>query len=176
MKVNIILAFVVLLLLSMVLSSCYSSRKAKGEFGRAVTAYPEIGATFCAITYPAKDSLIKGNSTVTYDTLYGAGTIEYDTVYSRSKDTVYITKYIQGNTIREVVRLTDTVVRVDMAALTSCRLEQGKIVDLLTDKTAEELKQRKLAKKRFWIITGMGAAMALGLFVAIRRKIVKRMV
>lgn len=173
MKHNIIWGAVVLILILFVLSlcSCYTPRKAKGDFGKAVTAYPEIGATFCAITYPAKDSLIKGDSIVTYDTLWGEGEIHFDTIYSRSKDTVYITKFIHGNIIRETIRTTDTVRVVDMAALTSCRLEQGKIVDLLTDKTAEVSALRKLAKKRFWVIAGMGAAIGLWLFLFIRRKI-----
>lgn len=172
MRHNIIFGFFVLILILFVLSlcSCSPSRrlnKAKGEFGRAVTSFPEIGAEYCAITYPVKT--IHGKDSITVDTLWGSGETVFDTVYSHSKDTVYVTRFIRGNTIRETITRIDTV--VNTAEIAACRLQQGKIVDLLTDKTAEELKWRKKAKNRFWVIAGMGGAIGLWLFLFIRKKI-----
>jgi len=173
MRHNLIFAAFVLILLLFVLSlcSCYSLRKAKGEFGKAVTAHPEIGAEYCAITYPVKEVIIQGKDSITVDTLWGAGETQFDTVYSHSKDTVYITKFIRGNTIRETIIRTDTVYKVNTAEIAACRLQQGKIVDILTDKTAEAKKFKD--GRNMWrkIAIGLMAAIGLWLFLFIRRKI-----
>lgn len=162
------------LLLLILLSGCYTRQKATNQFSRAAVAYPELPAGYCARTYPPKDSLIKGDSVVTFDTIYTGGETVFDTV--RVADTIRIVKTIQlpGTRIIERVYKTDTIVKINTAALDLCSIERGRALALAEDKTAEAAKWRALAKKRFWIITGMGAAMALGLFLALRRKVVNK--
>ena len=77
----------------------------------------------------------------------------------------------------------DTVYKESSSALKACSLEREAVLGMLADvnkkldiKTAEVSAVRKLARKRFWIIAAMGGSMALGLFVAIRRKIVKKVI
>ena len=162
-------------LLAILLSGCYSQRKAQNQFAKAVAYTPELAATYCALTFPIKEKIIKGKDSVIVDTLWGEGETITRTLVERVRDTVYITKYIQGNTIRETIVRTDTVVKENTAALAAARLELGKALTIATDKTNEATKWRKIAKKRFWVIAGMGAAMALGIFAMIRRKIVKKL-
>lgn len=161
-------------LVAVLLSSCYSKRKATSQFSRAAVAYPELPADYCAKTYPVKDSLIKGDTIVVTDTIYTGGNVSFDTTIVM--DTKYITKTIQlpGTKIIERIYKTDTVFRENKAALDLCAIERRNALQLATDKTKEADKWRKIAKKRFWIILAMGASMALGIFAMVRRKVVKK--
>lgn len=42
------------LLIILLLSSCYTARKAKSDFSRATLAYPQLGAEFCKGRYPVR--------------------------------------------------------------------------------------------------------------------------
>jgi len=163
------------LILLILLSGCYSRKVATKQHGRAVSTYPDLAADYCARIYPAKDSLIKGDSIVVTDTIYTGGLTSFDTTIIM--DTKYITKTIQlpGTKIIERIFKTDTVVRVDKAALDLCSIERGKALTIATDKTKEADKWRKIAKKRFWIILGMGAGIALGIVALIRKKVVRKL-
>lgn len=154
-------------------SSCYTRKKATTQYGRAVATFPEIAADYCARTYPPKDSLIKGDTVTTTDTIYTGGNVSFDTTIVM--DTKYITKTIQlpGTKIIERITVHDTIVRVSTAAVDLCAIERRNAIMLATDKTKESDKWRKIAKKRFWIILGMGAVMSLGIFALIKRKIAK---
>lgn len=66
----------------------------------------------------------------------------------------------------------DTI--IDRAALDLCGIERGRAIAISTEKTKEADKWRKIARKRFWVILGMGAGMALGVFLLVRRKLVKK--
>jgi hypothetical protein len=60
------------------------------------------------------------------------------------------------------------------ARVRECEIIRDKAVLLAEDYKKEAAEWKAKAKKRFWVIAGMGAAMALGLFLAIRRKVVKQ--
>lgn len=166
------------LLLLFVATGCYTKQKATSQFGKAAAAYPELPADYCARTYPSStDTVVKGVTTTVFDTIYTGGETLFDTVVVM--DTKYITKTIQlpGTKVIERTVRVDTVEKVStklLAALDLCSIERGKAITLATDKTKEADKWKRIAKRRFWIIAGMGAAMALGLFVALRRKVVKK--
>lgn len=214
MRHNIIFGLFVLILILFVLSlcGCYSERKAKGQFGKAVTAYPTIAANYCSLTFPERvvtDSTAYKKSLAVIDSL--ANSLKQDSLISQEErerlsneierirnsiiepencdslsEAIYrlaAKEQRRGNILEEknkqlikaansIKPIHDTVESTHLqAALASCRLEQGKIVDLLTDKTAEVKEWRKKAKNRFWVIAGMGGAIGLWLFLFIRRKI-----
>ena len=50
----IVLLYVALMVWCCTMSGCYTPNKAKGQFGKAVSSYPIIGAEFCALTYPVR--------------------------------------------------------------------------------------------------------------------------
>lgn len=149
-------------------TGCYSANKARTQFAKAVTHSPELAATYCAITYPVKERVIQGRDSIRTDTLYGT---QYVTDTVRSKDTVYITKYFQGSTIRETIIRTDTILKENTAAVEAERLNNKTLTGVLGDTTGERDKWRKIAKKRFWIIAGLGFAMALGIFLKLKKVI-----
>ena len=162
------------LFLLVLLSGCYGLKKATVQHGKAVATYPELGADYCARIYPSKDSIIKGDSIITFDTLWQDGEIHFDTIYSRLRDTVFITQFTPGKTVFQTIWAVDTIFQTNTAALDLCSIERGKAITLLEAKTAESDKWKKIAKKRFWIILAMGAGIALGIFVAFRKKLIKQ--
>lgn len=161
----------VIIICSILLVGCYSQRKATSQFAKASIAYPEILAKTCATTYPVKtDTIVKGVTQIKLDTLY-MGDTYYDTVYSFHRDTVFITKYLPGKTIIQTNFRTDTVYKENTAALDLCAINRDKAIGLLDIKTKEYDKWRAIAKKRFFIILGMGLIIALGLFGFVRKKL-----
>jgi hypothetical protein len=169
----IVLIVIVVLMLVALLSGCYSQRKAKSQFAKAATAYPEIPADYCARIYPSKDSLIKGDTVATFDTIYTGGETVFDTV--RVGDTIRIIKTVQlpGTKIIERYFVHDTLQVVNTAEIDLCRIEMHKAINLATDYKKKYEKWEAIAKKRFWIIAGMGFVIALGLFGFLRKKLTK---
>ena len=146
----------VLILLPLILAGCYSQRKAKSQFSKAATAYPELPADYCARTYPPKEKVVKGADSLIFDTIYTPGETITETYYNQ--DTVYYhTKEIlPGQVISRTQLRVDTIYTENRAALDLCSIERGKAISLLQDKTKEAAKWKRRAVTRFWIITGMG--------------------
>ncbi len=153
----------------LLLTSCgYPYRKAQAQFGRAAATFPELPAGYCARVYPPKDSLIKGDTVTTYDTLWGEG--HTDTLYSFHRDTVRLIIYKPGQTIVQTVRVTDTLRVVNTAAVDACRIDNTRLVRLQAEDRLTADKWRAIARKRFWIILGLGAGIVLGIFLIVRKK------
>jgi hypothetical protein len=166
-----ILAVILLFILSL-LSSCYTERKARGQFSRAAVGYPIIAAEYCAMTYPPKDTVITGQTVTQTDTLWADSSVVIrDTI--RNRDTVYIhtVERLPGQVITRTVLRTDTVFKTNTAAVDACNIALRAAV--LSEQTLrkERDKWRAIARKRWWIIFGMGAVITLGLFGFIRKKL-----
>ena len=197
--------------------------KARINFGRAVTSFPEIGAIYCALTYPVKDSSVKGDSAeykksrMAFDSLYNSAK-EDSVIYQQEIDRlvgevnrvrstmadsqncdslseaiyrIAAAEKMKSNKLQEVNRrlllavenikpIHDTLFKESSSRLKACELEREAVLGMVADrekkldaKTAEAAKWRKTAKNRFWTIAAMSTAMLLGLFVAVRKKIVK---
>jgi hypothetical protein len=160
----------------LLLTGCYTRKKATTQFGRAAITYPELPAEYCARTYPTKDSVIKGKDIIHVDTLWGEGEviIKSDTIKARDTIFIRVTRELPGKVIERTFTRTDTVFQTNTAAVDLCAIERRNAIALATDKTKEADKWRKIAKKRFWIILGMGTVMALGIFAIIKKKIAKK--
>lgn len=174
---------VILLLLTVAnLVGCYSASKAKAQFSRAVIHSPEILAQACIDKYPAKDSLIKGDTVqiISTDTLWGLGETRVDTIFQAGKPyEVTRTIIVPGKTIIETRLRVDTVEKESvrlLAALDLANINLTRSLALSDEKTKEADKWKRIAKKRFWVILGMGAAMALGIFAMVRRKVAKKII
>lgn len=154
------------LVILLIFPSCYSAKK---QFAKAVTHSPEIAADYCARTYPPEVK-VKSDTVTTFDTIYTGGQVLFDTVVVQ--DVKYITKTVQlpGTHVIERQVIHDTVTMINTAALDLARIELGKAITLATDKTEEAEGWKKKAKIRFWIILGLGAVMAVGLFLKLRNK------
>lgn len=139
-----------------VLTGCYGPKKAREQHARAVVAYPELGADYCARTYPPDTTFLPGDTLITFDTIHVGGSVHFDTVYSSRRDTVYITRYVQGqHTIeRQVIR--DTIRQVDGAALDAANIERKRVTDLLAGETSDRKKFQKRAKNYLWVLIAIG--------------------
>lgn len=175
-SIQVIIVGIITYCLLILLCGCYTRNKAQQQFARSTVTYPEIAADYCGRTYPVRDSFIRGKDVMKTDTLWGDGEtiVLRDTI--RSRDTVFIkiTNQLPGKVIERTYYRTDTIKIENTAALDLSRIEMNKAINLASDKTIEADKWRKIAKKRFWIILGMGAVMALGIFALIKRKMVNR--
>ena len=160
-----------LILFATFLGGCYSQRKAKTQFSRAAVAFPELPAQYCSTTYPVKEKVIKGADSLIFDTIYTDGETITETVYHLDTVFVYTKEILPGQVINRTQLRVDTIYQENTAALGLCSIERGKAISLLQDKTKEADKWRRIAKKRFWIIAGMGAVMLLGLLAMIRKKV-----
>lgn len=174
--VKVIAVGIITYALLFLLTGCYSSQKARKQFGRATVTYPEIPAEYCARTYPPKDTIIQGKDIVKTDTLWGEGETVFIRDTIRNRDTVFIktVERLPGQVITRTVFRTDTVYQENRAALDLANINLTRSLALSDEKTKLADKWRKIAKKRFWIILGMGAVMALGIFAMIKKKVAKK--
>lgn len=163
------------LLLILLLSSCYSERKAKNQFSKAAIAYPKIPAEFCADEFPVKDSVIK-DTVITTDTLYIEGLA--DTVMIQDFDTVRITitKTLPAKVITNTVHIRDTIIKTNTAEIAACEIDKSKLTGLLVSKTDEADKYKVQAKRRgqfMWSLIAILIAY-IGLKIYLRtKKIIK---
>lgn len=143
------------------LVSCYSQKKATQQFGKAAATYPIIPAQYCAITYPPKTTVLKGDTVTLIDTLQMAGNVITDTLVSLDTIRITTTKTLPGQTITKTVHVTDTISIENTAQLKVCELERGKTLDLLGDaNTKLDVSQGK-AKKRSIIMWSLIAAIVI---------------
>lgn len=165
--------FFVLLTSAVLFSGCYSLNKAKSQFGRATVAFPELPADYCARTYPPKIEAVKGKDSVRVDTLWGAGELVVIRDTLRSRDTIWIktVERLPGQVITKTVLRTDTIYQENRAALDLCGIERGKAIMAADREHGQATKWRAIARKRFWIIAGMGFVIALGVFGFLRKKL-----
>ena len=138
----------------LLLSSCMTTQKALDY----LKDKKEL-AQICADEYPVKETFIKGDSVVQYDTLWGQG--DTDTLYQSVKDTVFVTvtKTLPAKVITKVVSRTDTVVKENTALVKALQQrEQDYIYAAKKDKeqietlTGEVNEWKGKAKKRWWFM------------------------
>lgn len=175
--IKIITVGCVIYILMALLTSCYTRSKAQKSFARATVTYPEIAADYCSRTYPPRDSLIHGRDIIHVDTLWGEGEtiVKNDTL--RTRDTIYIrtTRELPGRVIERTLVRTDTIRVTNTAEVDKWVITARDAVSVSVDKTKEASYWRKIAKKRFWIILGLGAAIAIGVVAMIRKKVVGKL-
>lgn len=136
----------------LLLTSCYNQRKATTQHAKAVTAYPKIGADYCASTFPVKDTIIR-DTTRTVDTLIVDGLTTTDTVIWM--DTVRITtvKTLPSKIITNTVYIRDTIIRQNTAALKACEIDKNVTIGLLKQQTDEAVKYKGQARTRgLWLL------------------------
>lgn len=164
----LLLSLIVGFLLLCWLTSCYTRGKAQQQFGKSVSAFPEIGSSFCAITYPPRQ-VFTSDTVLSSDTLIFAGETFVDTI--KVKDTVRITKTVQmpGKQVTHKLIIHDTITVVNTAELKNCDIERGKAIALLIDKTSEAARFKKLRNKWRLIAFGCFGVIGLGLFFKLRK-------
>ena len=176
-KENILITFAIIVLIAWVLIalfSCNTERRAQKKDEKAVQRLlaRDKMDDYCADLFPVKDSLIKGDSVVIFDSLYLPGENTTDTLIEKDTVRITITKTLPSKTIIKTVYKTDTIIRQDNAALNALRDDNRKLVDLLAAETAESKKQKGRANKfLLWFLIAVGAG-AMYIFLKFK-KIIK---
>jgi len=131
----------------------------------------------CAANFPVQEKFIKGDSVILVDTLWG---MEYDTVIRVAKDTVYIIRTQPGKTITKTIRITDTVIKRDIAKESALSDERDKYIHELSISKAlvtvlnseiNEMKEANRGKVRipwWWLVI-----LAVVVFAGARFKFIK---
>jgi PBP1b-binding outer membrane lipoprotein LpoB len=145
------------LLLAMIVfffTNCYNQKKAQQQFAKAAINYPKIPADYCALNFPVRDSIIRGDTVTTLDTMY-IDQIRTDTLMNELNDTVYIVTTLPAKIVTKIISRTDTVFKENTANLKSCQLDNSNLIQLLRNKTSELDNWKGKAQKRGWIMWGL---------------------
>tara|TARA_R110000868_G_scaffold229616_1_gene482716 strand:+ start:507 stop:1037 length:531 start_codon:yes stop_codon:yes gene_type:complete len=133
------------------LFSCYGPKLAQKQFGRAAASFPEIGADYCARTFPpVPGETIPGKDSIIIDTIYFDQAA--DTLTTTRNDTTIRTILLTGPRITTTIRRTDTIRMENRAAWYLCDQDRRKAIQVATDQRAAADRWRGLARNRFWII------------------------
>lgn len=155
------------LLIITALTSCSAAKRTakKIEKAKAVAiANPGAFAGICAVLFPVRDSLIKGDTVTIIDTITNIELVP-DTVVVG--DTVRITKTLPARTIIKTITITDTVVRRDRAAEVALEVQLKESNDRGMELSRENDELRKFRDSMrgkvhipWWVLAIIGVALA----------------
>ena len=165
-----------ILFLLIILTGCATQKKADKFYAK----HPELLALKCATTYPVKDSIIKGDSVILFDTLWETFT---DTLISEPQ--VIIETKIVPKTVTKWVTIRDTIIRENTARVAVLGSQIAKLneanrnlVELNADLSQKLVRisderdtfkhERNNARLLNWILI---LAIGLGIGLAIRKKL-----
>ena len=152
------------LLFLLLLSSCVTPKKAVDVLSRPKNE--PVLSELCAYRYPVRDSIIRGDSVIRFDTLWETYT---DTLISEPQ-VITETKIVPKSVTKWVTR-TDTIVRENTAKvsvlgsqienLKGVNLKQSEMIGSLTTQRDDFKKARDKWKLRFFLLLfGVGLAYA----------------
>ena len=166
---------VVTVVLLVVFSSCMTPTKAVDVLSRPKNE--PVAAEFCATKYPVKDSIIKGDSVIKYDTLWGIVT---DTVTSDPQVLIYTDTVRVPKLVTKTITVRDTVIRENtaktavlnnqVAKLQAVNIKQSEMIGELTAQRDGYKKQRDKWKLRFFLLL-----FGVGLLYAAKVKLTKKL-
>ncbi len=153
------------ILFLLLLTSCVTPKKAVDVLSRPKNE--PVAAEFCSLKYPVRDSIIKGDSIVHFDTLWETYT---DTLISEPQ--VIIETKLVPKTVLKTVTVRDTIIRENTAKvsvlnsqienLKGVNLKQSEMIGNLTTERDNFKKARDKWKLRFFLLLfGVGLAYAL---------------
>jgi len=165
-----------ILFLLIILTGCATQKKADKFYAK----HPELLALKCATTYPVKDSIIKGDSVILFDTLWETFT---DTLISEPQ--VIIETKLVPKTVTKWVTIRDTIIRENTARVAVLGSQIAKLneanrnlVELNADLSQKLVRisderdtfkhERNNARLLNWILI---LAIGLGIGLAIRKKL-----
>ncbi len=151
------------LLIILLFASCNPLKKAQQTFD----ANKPAAAEYCADRFPVKDSLIKGDTLITTDTLYIK---EYENIVTVDTVPMPLPSVTHTRYITKTIRITDTVIRRDNAMeqvlanqVRHCNDLQIELIDKntrLSEQVDEMKSKRDKWRVRFFILLGLTIAYA----------------
>lgn len=164
--------YLVIVILSILFAGCASQRKAEKFYKK----HPVELAKKCATEFPVRDSLIKGDTIINYDTLWG---LEYrtDTLISEPQIITETKTVTVPKLVTKYVTVRDTIVRENTAKVSVLNSQIAKLFDLnrnlseknteLTQQRDEYKSQRNKARLINWILY---VVIGLSIGIWIRKK------
>jgi len=161
---NYQMKYLVIITLTILFAGCFTPKKAVDVLSRPKNE--PTAAAFCSLKYPVRDSIIKGDSVVRFDTLWETYT---DTLISEPQ--VVIETKIIPKTVTKWVTIRDTIIRENtarVAVLGSQIANLNEANRILSEKNAEISQERDGYKSErnkwkfrfFLLIFGVGLAYA----------------
>jgi hypothetical protein len=150
---------IILYSVTILIISCNPISKAVKTFN----ANPEQAALYCAVTFPVKDSIIKGDTVVINDTVTNTivDSVKVDCP-PNSEKVITITKACPpGKTITVTKVITDTVIRRDIAketVLSNALTESQTTVTKVQGQYEAMKDKRDKWRLWFWILLGAAGA------------------
>ena len=158
--------YLVIVILSILFAGCASQRKAEKFYKK----HPVELAKKCATEFPVRDSLIKGDTIINYDTLWG---LEYrtDTLISEPQIITETKTVTVPKLVTKYVTVRDTIIRENTAKVSVLNsqienlkwvnLKQSEMIGSLTTQRDDFKKARDKWKLRFFLLLfGVGLAYA----------------
>lgn len=160
----------------LILSGCVSPKKAVDVLSRPKNE-PQL-ALLCATKFPVSDSLIKGDTVVNYDTLWG---LEYrvDTLISEPQVITETKTVTVPKLVTKYVTVRDTIVRENTAKVAALNYANRELSEL-NAKTSQKLVQVSAERDTFkhernkWKLRFFLLLFGVGLAYAAKVKLTKR--
>lgn len=152
------------LLFLLLFSSCITPKKAVDVLSRPKNE--PVAAEFCATKYPVRDSIIKGDSVIRFDTLWGLVT---DTLISEPQ-VIIETKYVPKS-VTKTITVRDTIVRENTAKVSVLNSQIANFIDdnrkisrwnteLTQERDGYKSERNKWKFRFFLLLFGVGLAYA----------------
>jgi len=161
---NYQMRYLVIITLTVLFAGCVTPKKAADILSRPKNE--PVLAELCSTRFPVKDSIIKGDSVVRFDTLWETYT---DTLISEPQ--VIIETKIVPKTVTKWVTITDTIVRENTAMVAvlgsqianlneSNRILSEKVVEISQERDGYKSERNKWKLRFFLLLFGVGLAYA----------------
>jgi hypothetical protein len=143
------------IILLLLLSGCYSAKKAERQMNKAQINFPEVVATKSALWYPCipiKTTSDSSQYKYWFDTINVLNDLRIDTIYQT--DTIQLLKYNQRlvykyrNIYKTLPVIHDTIVKQSMA-------EQTIIQQLIADREKAHKKYENSTKLNIWLLIAL---------------------
>ena len=167
--------YLVIITLTILFAGCATQRKAEKFYKK----HPVELAKKCATEFPVRDSLIKGDTIINYDTLWG---LEYrtDTLISEPQIITETKTVTVPKLVTKYVTVRDTIVRENTAKVSVLNSRIAILSDSnrkLSDKNAEisQERDRYKAERNKWKLRFFLLLFGVGLAYAAKVKFTKKL-
>ena len=167
--------YLVIITLTILFAGCATQRKAEKFYKKN----PVELAKKCATEFPVRDSLIKGDTIINYDTLWG---LEYrtDTLISEPKIITETKTVTVPKLVTKYVTVRDTIVRENTAKVAALNYANRELSEL-NAKTSQKLVQVSAERDTFkhernkWKLRFFLLLFGVGLLYAAKVKLTKKL-
>ena len=167
--------YLVIITLTILFAGCATQRKAEKFYKK----HPVELAKKCATEFPVRDSLIKGDTIINYDTLWG---LEYrtDTLISEPKIITETKTVTVPKLVTKYVTVRDTIVRENTAKVAALNYANRELSEL-NAKTSQKLVQVSAERDTFkhernkWKLRFFLLLFGVGLLYAAKVKMTKKL-